>query len=96
MKAHDPYTPEGRGGLARVIAYERKRFRGWVRATVAERLLNALLDEHARPANAPEVRDRFNMLAYEIANGHVAGASLIALELVDLARRNSPAHRGKS
>ena len=93
MKRHNAYTPEGRAGLGRVIAYERKRFRGWVRATVAARILDALLDEHARPANAPEMRYIFDRVACDIANGAVAATALSALELVEMARRNTWAHK---
>ena len=88
-RAHDPYTPEGRTGLARVIRYERARFRGWVRATVADRILTALEDEHARPANQPALRSLFDELACEIAQGDVAATAISALQLVEMARKRS-------
>ena len=87
-RAHDPYTPEGRAGLRRVVTYERARF-GWVRGTVADRILTALEDEHARPANQPALRSLFDELACEIAQGDVAATAISALRLVELARERS-------
>lgn len=81
MKRHNPYTAAGRAGLRRVIAYERRRF-GWVRGTVADRIMTALEDEHARPANQPNLRHLFDEIGYEIANGSVAATALLALQLV--------------
>lgn len=86
MKAHDPYTAEGRAGLRRVVNYERTRF-GWVRATVADRLMTALEDAHAAPERRdPAVSRVLAAAAYEIANGNVAATALCAIELVELAR----------
>lgn len=84
-RTHDPHTPVGRAGLRRVVNYERKRF-GMVRASVADRILTALEDEHARPANADHLRGPFSALACEIANGDVAGAAISALGLIQMAR----------
>jgi hypothetical protein len=88
MRAHDPYTLEGRIGLRRVVNYERSRF-GWVRWTVADRILAALEDEHARPANAPELRHLFDVIAHDVAHGNVAGVALSAVELVEMADRQA-------
>lgn len=93
-RAHDPHTPEGREGLARVIAYERGRHRGWVRATVAERLLRALRDQHARPALCdPALAHDLDMIAHYVFNGNVAGVAIKMAELVERARRAGPAGR---
>lgn len=86
MRAHSAYTPEGRAGLRRVVNYERSRF-GWVRGTVADRLMTALEDAHAAPERRdPAVSKVLTAAAYEIANGNVAATALCAIELVELAR----------
>ena len=86
VNAHDPYTSAGREGLARTVAYERKRF-GAVRGTVAQRLVDALLDTHARPAlSNPVLACAFDRVAVHIATGDVAGVAIIMAELVDEAR----------
>lgn len=88
MKAHDPYTAEGRAALGKTIAWESRRHAGMVRAGIAERLLAALRDAHASPALMNrEAWPIFNRIAVDIANGHVAGVAVEALRLAELAHR---------
>lgn len=85
--AHDPYTAGGRAGLRRVVNYERSRF-GWVRGTVADRILTALEDQHARPAlYDSDLASRFDSIACDIIAGNVSGVAVRMVDLVDLARR---------
>lgn len=71
----DPYTAEGRAALSRVVG----------RGTVADRILTALADQHARPAlHDPDLARRFDLIAHHIANGSVAG---VAIEMADMVGR---------
>lgn len=73
----DPYTAEGRAALSRVVG----------RGTVADRILTALADQHARPAlHDPELAHRFDLIAGHVSSGNVAAVAIEMAGLVDRAR----------